>query len=548
MNKVFTILILFILSHMSHPLSAQKEVVDLIVFNARVYTVNEASEHAEAFAVANGRFVAVGSDEELLSNYTSNRTIDAEGRAIFPGFNDGHSHFLGFGNSLIRYADLNDTRSFDEVLSRLKVHAETYPSEWVLGRGWDQNDWINTAFPSREKLDVLFPDKPVVLIRIDGHAVLANSFALQLAGIDHHTKIEGGEVVLKDGTPSGVLIDNAADAMKALIPEMTREQKIIALKQAESACLKVGLTTVSDAGLDKDDILLIDSLHQNEQLRIRVYAMLNPSMENIGYFFPKGPVRTDRLTVSSVKLYADGALGSRGALMLEAYADAPDNKGLQMQKDSFYQQMCKLAYESGYQVNTHAIGDAANRLMLKIYANILKSKNDKRWRIEHAQVVAPSDMHYFGAYSIIPSVQATHCTSDMYWAEKRLGKERIKTAYAYKDLLNENGWLVNGTDFPIESINPVYTFYAAVSRKDRKAWPEEGFQIENALSREEALRSVTIWPARGSFDEHEKGSIEVGKWADFVMLDTDIMEVSEHEIPSANVLLNCIGGETAFAQ
>lgn len=548
MNKVFAFLLIFILSYMSNPLTAQKEVVDLIIFNAMVYTVDEHFKHAEAFAVLKGRFVAVGSDEEVLSNYTSDRTIDAESRAVFPGFNDGHSHFLGFGNSLIRYADLNGTRSFDEVLSLLEVHADKYPFDWILGRGWDQNDWANTAFPSREKLDILFPDKPVVLIRIDGHAVLANSIALKLAGIDKLTKIEGGEVVLIDGEPSGVLIDNAADSMKALIPELTREQKIMALKQAESACLKVGLTTVSDAGLDKDDILLIDSLQQNEQLRIRVYAMLNPSMENIGYFFPKGPVRTDRLTVSSVKLYADGALGSRGALMLKAYADAPDNKGLQMQKDSFYQQICKLAYESGYQVNTHAIGDGGNRLMLKIYANILKSKNDKRWRIEHAQVVAPSDIHYFGAYSIIPSVQATHCTSDMYWAEKRLGEGRIKTAYAYKNLLNENGWLINGTDFPIESINPLYTFYAAVSRKDRKGWPEEGFQIENALSREEALKSITIWPARGSFDEQEKGSIEVGKWADFVMLDRDIMEISEQEIPSVKVLMNCIGGDTAFAQ
>jgi hypothetical protein len=323
--------------------------------------------------------------------------------------------------------------------------------------------------------------------------------------------------------------------------------KVKALKVAEQNCFAAGLTSVSDAGLALQDILLIDSLQQTGELNIRVYAMMSPSAENFEYFFPSGPYRTGKLTVSSVKLYVDGALGSRGALLLQPYTDDPNNYGLQLYGEEYYQEICQDAYDAGFQVNTHAIGDSGNRVMLQTYALYLKGENDLRWRVEHAQIVDPADLSYFKDYSIIPSVQSTHCTSDMYWADERLGEERIKHAYAFNDLMTQNGWLVNGTDFPVEDISPLKTVYAAVARKDLEGWPEDGFQVENAISRDQALRSITIWPAKGSFEEAQKGSIEAGKVADFVILEKDIMSVPESEIPFVRVHDTFLDGVHVFS-
>ena len=478
-----------------------------------------------------------------MSKFSSDKIVDANNKVIYPGFNDGHSHFLGYGLSVTKYANLVGTDSYDEVIERVVDHQIKYPSFWILGRGWDQNDWDEVSFPTNEELDEIFPDNPVVLTRIDGHAVLINSKALKLAGINENSVVDGGEVKMKDGKPTGVLIDNAIDFIDHVIPEFSNEDKMQEFKRAQQDCFDVGLTSVTDAGLEKDVILLIDQMHNNGQLDIRVYAMLSPTKENLDYFLKRGPIHNHKLTVSSVKLYADGALGSRGALLLEPYSDAPHTHGLQLSSQSYFDSICKMVYNAGFQVCTHAIGDSGNRIMLNSYAKFLKGKNDKRWRIEHAQVVEPSDLRFFSDYSIIPSIQSTHCTSDMYWADERLGSNRIKTAYAYADLLSENGWLINGTDFPVENISPLLTYYAAVSRKDLSGWPESGFQKENALSREDALRSITIWPAKGSFDENEKGSIEIGKVADFVILDKDIMEISESEIPNTVVVATYIDGK-----
>ncbi len=539
-SKFSTFLFLSIMAAIT--VNAQKTNVDLIVTNAHVYTVNDSFEMLEAFAVNKGKFVASGLTAEIMSNYTSENVIDAEGKFIYPGFNDGHSHFLGYGFATTKYANLVGTSSYDEVIERAKAHFEKYPGEWILGRGWDQNDWQDISFPTKEKLDKAFPNNPVVLTRIDGHAVVVNSKALELADINSTTTVNGGEVILEDGEPSGILVDNAIEIVRSFIPEFSEEEKTQALLSAQKDCFAVGLTTITDAGLDKQDILLIDKLHKNGKLTIKVYAMLSPTDENFEYFFKNDPIRNGRLTVSAVKLYADGALGSRGALLLEPYSDAPNTQGLQIESLSYYDSICEMAYNAGFQVNTHAIGDSGNRIMLRSYAKQLKGKNDKRWRIEHAQIVSPDDLHYFKDYSIIPSIQSTHCTSDMYWADERLGPERIGNAYAYADLLKQNGWFVNGTDFPIENISPLLTYYAAVSRKDLKGWPEEGFQIENALTREDALRSITIWPAVGSFDEDKKGSIEVGKAADFVILDKDIMFIPESEIPATDIVATYIDG------
>jgi len=546
MKSKFLLLCTYLIILLAMTACNSKEKADLIVYDAQVYTVDSAFNMVSAFAVKNGKFIAVGSDKEILSHFEAPEKIDAHGNAIYPGFNDGHSHFLAYGTTLIRWANLVGTSSFDEILKILQTHQKKFHAHWILGRGWDQNDWKIQQYPTKDKLDKLFPDHPVVLTRIDGHAVLANSTALKIAGITAKTHIDGGEVVLKNRQPTGVLIDNAADHMRAFIPEMSRAEKIKALREAQKNCFAVGLTSLTDAGLDKQDILLIDSLQQTGQLKIRDYAMMSPTTENFNYFFKKGPLHKDRLTVSAVKLYIDGALGSRGALLLKPYSDMPGHYGLRLHPLNYYDSICKMAYAAGFQVNTHAIGDSGNRIMLKTYARFLKGKNNRRWRIEHAQVLSPDDFHYFGDFSIIPSIQSTHCTSDMYWAGKRLGDKRIKTAYAYKQLLEQNGWEVNGTDFPIEDISPLKTFYAAVSRKDLNGWPPGGFQSENAISRKQALYSITLWPAKGSFDEQQKGSIESGKVADFVMLEQDIMTCPEIEIPHVKVLGTWVNGEKVY--
>ena len=524
----------------------KKKYVDTIVYNAVVYTVNDAFEKTSAFAIKNGQFVAFGESESMLQKFGAVNYVDAGGRAIYPGFNDGHSHFIGYGLSVTAYVDLVGTKSFEEVIEKVKAHHTKYPSEWIYGRGWDQNDWLEKQFPTKEKLDEAFPDTPVVLRRIDGHALIANTEAMNRAGITSQSFIEGGEILKKDGKITGIFIDNAMDLVEAVIPEPTNEQLVRAVKKGQEDCFKVGLTTVTDAGLSKDRILLIQQLQEEGLLDIRVYAMISPDPENIDYFFSRGPHKTDKLAVSSVKLYIDGALGSRGALLIKPYSDDPGNYGLQLSPEMYYNEICQQAYDAGFQVNTHAIGDSGNRIMLRTYANFLGGKNDLRWRVEHAQIVDPDDMEYFSKYNIIPSIQSTHCTSDMYWADERLGEERIKHAYAYQDLLDQNGWMINGTDFPVEDISPIKTFYAAVVRKDTEGWPEGGFQMENAISREDALRSITIWPAKGSFEETFKGSIEPGKVADFVILEHDIMQIDEDEMLNTSVFATYLDGKEVY--
>lgn len=520
----------------------KKENVDFIVTSDKVYTVNNQFEIVESFAVKDGKFLAVGNSQDILKKYNSKQIINLEDKYVYPGFIDAHAHFYGYCMTLLQ-ADLRGTKSFDEIVEIIKNHDKKYNSEWVLGRSWDQNDWEIKEFPTKEKLDQLFPDKPVYLKRVDGHAAIVNSKALELAGITTNTKIEGGKIILKNGEPTGVLIDNAMELVSELIPDPDLETTIKALKQGEQNCFQVGLTSVCDAGLYKKQVLLLDSLQKAGDLNMRVYAMLEPNDENINHFVKKGIYKTDYLNVRSIKLYADGALGSRGAALLEPYSDDPENYGLIIEPFEFYHEMCKLAYENSYQINTHAIGDSANRLMLNIYAQYLQAENDKRWRIEHAQVVHSDDQHKFGKYSIVPSIQSTHCTSDMYWADERLGDERIKNAYIYKVLLDQNGWIPNGTDFPVEQIDPRLTFYASVARKDLEGYPESGFQMENALTREETLKSMTIWAAKAAFEENEKGSIEPGKFADFIVLDQDIMETPEENIPDIKILQTYSSGE-----
>ncbi len=522
-----------------------KSKVDLIVYNAKIYTVDSVFSIHSAFAVDKGKFLALGSDSEILDQYSSRDLTDLKGQFVFPGFYDAHCHFYGYGVNILKRANLIGSKSPMEIIERLEAHRAISTSGWLEGRGWDQNDWDNKAFPDKGILDKFFPDIPVYLIRIDGHAAWVNSKALELAAISKTSTVEGGEILLMNGEPQGILIDKAMNLVSELIPPDDKSFDEKALQLAEKNCFAAGITSVADAGLSKEIILLIDSLQEAGNLKMRIYAMLDPSEENMEYFLPKGPIVKERLSVRSIKLYADGALGSRGAKLLQPYND-DSGSGLILHSTDYYKTYCRLAYDHHFQVNTHAIGDSANRLILSIYSDFLKEKNDRRWRIEHAQIIHPDDFTLFKQYSIIPSVQPTHATSDMYWAENRIGKQRMQGAYAFHDLLIQNGWIPLGTDFPIEDINPIHTFYAAVARKDLNSYPEHGFQMENAIGREDALRGMTIWAAKSGFEEHLKGSIEKGKLADFVVLDTDLMKAKTEMIPNTQVLSTFISGEQVF--
>ncbi|GAA4436687.1 amidohydrolase [Pontibacter saemangeumensis] len=519
---------------------------DLVVYNGTVYTVNSGFEKAEAFAVKDGKVLEVGTTEAIRQKYAAPEEIDAGGKAIYPGLIDAHSHFYRYGLGL-QSADLVGTASFEEVVQQLVAQREKYPdADWVTGRGWDQNDWAVKEFPTKDTLDQLFPDTPVIITRVDGHAALANQKALDLAGVTSRSKLVGGLVEVKDGRMTGILVDNAVDLVTSKIPEADEAEQRQALQIAEANCFAVGLTSVDDAGLDKATVDLIDDMQRKGELQMRVYAMLNPTQENKDHYFEHGPYKTDRLHVRSFKVYADGALGSRGANLLAPYHDKPGHFGFLLAAEQDFRDIAKQLHEHGFQMNTHAIGDSANRLLLDIYGDVLGGRNDKRWRIEHAQIVHPADMDKFGQFSIIPSVQPTHATSDMYWAGDRLGEERIGHAYPFKQLLEQNGFLPLGSDFPVEDINPFYTFHAAVARQDGKNFPEGGFQMENALSREEALRGMTIWAARANFEEDEKGSLEPGKFADFIIVDKDLMTIEPAAMRGVQVLSTFVNGKQVY--
>jgi predicted amidohydrolase YtcJ len=523
-----------------------KTQVDVIYHGGTIYTVNQEFEIVDAVAIKDGRFVSVGSEDDILSNYETNEIIDLQGKTVYPGFIDAHTHFFRYGEGL-RVIDLVGTNSFEDLLQKVKTYSEANPDEsWILGGGWDQNLWEGQEFPTREKLDELFPDKPVLLTRIDGHAALVNQKALSLGGINTSTKMLGGSVLVENGKTTGVLIDNAIDLVSEKIPKTTEEQARKSLLAAQENCFAVGLTSVADAGLDREVIEIYQKMHLDSSLKMRIYAMVNPTKENMDYYFEKGPFQNDNLTVRSFKIYGDGALGSRGAALLKPYTDKPDQTGFLLSTEDDFKNLAAKMHEQGFQMNTHCIGDSANRTLLNIYADVLKGKNDLRWRIEHAQVVNPLDIKKFAEFSIIPSVQPTHATSDMYWAEQRLGPDRIKQAYIFKELLDQNGMIALGSDFPVEFINPLYGFHAAVARKDKNNWPDGGFQIENKLTREEALKGMTIWAAYANFEENLKGSIETGKLADLVIMENDIMVEDAKNLRELPIWATVVGGKTVY--
>lgn len=537
MKKV--LLLLLILSCVHIKVFAKTK-VDIIIKNGKIYTVDEHFSTAEVMVIDAGKIVAIGGDT-LLQSYTSDSSFDLQGQFVYPGFIDAHCHFVG--QALDAYKlKLFGTTSFDEVIEKLLDYSKTNKHLWIEGTGWDQNDWTKKQFPKKDTLDKLFPDTPVFLLRVDGHAALVNQKAIELAGISEKTIIEGGEIEIRNYKLSGILIDNAINLVKEKIPELSRQDAIEYIINAQEKYFDVGLTGVVEPGITSQMLDYMMSVYSKGKLGLNYSFFINADSRNMQHQLLLKGFRNYKLHMAGYKVYADGALGSRGAFLIDDYSDRPHHHGgLLLSEDSLLQ-IAKIVANKNLQLSVHAIGDAANKKVLEIYSEVLPKNNQRRWRIEHAQVVNSKDLHFFHDFNIIPSVQPSHASSDMYWVKDRLGNKRMKDAYAYKTLLQQNEWLPLGTDFPVEDLNPLHTFYAAVFRKDSKGFPAEGFQISEALTREQALRGITIWAAKSVFEESEKGSLEVGKQANFVILDTDIMKANEKAIYDAKVLSTYIHG------
>jgi predicted amidohydrolase YtcJ len=533
---------------------------DLILVNGRVYTVDNARPLVSALAVRSGRIVFVGSDAEarVLATPTT-QTIDLHGATVFPGFTDAHAHLLGLGDEL-RRVNVAGATSYEEVIDRVKTWAKNVkPGDWILGRGWDQNRWPTKEFPTHEALSRAFPNNPVVLERIDGHADLANAKAMELARITAATPEPSGGRILKlaSGAPSGVFIDNAAGLIERAIPASTRADTRKAILAAIAECNRWGLTGIHDPGESPQTVSIYEELARAKDLNLRSYVMLSDPGEpgsaaaHANPYLQRGPqsaLYDGHLWIRAIKLYADGALGSRGAALLAPYSDDSTNSGLLVSQPAHLEAWAEWALRHGFQVNVHAIGDRGNRNVLDAFETALRAvpKADHRFRIEHAQVVSPQDIPRFAKLGVIPSMQATHQTSDMGWAEARLGPERIRGAYAWRSLLNTGVIIPNGTDFPVEEVNPLLTFHAAVTRQNPSNQPAGGWYPDQRMTREEALQSMTIWPAYAGFQESMLGSLTPGKYADFVVLDRDIMRIPETEILGARVLSTWIGGHPVY--
>ena len=533
---------------------------ELVITNANVYTVDDAHPRATALAVRGGRVIFVGSDAEALALAGSEtRTIDLRGATVVPGFIDAHAHLLGLGN-LLQRVNLAGSTSYDEVIARVKAWAkDVKPGEWIQGRGWDQNRWPTKDFPTHEALSRAFPNNPVVLDRVDGHASLANARAMQLAGVTAATPDPaGGRIVrLASGAPSGVFVDNAKSLISRAIPAPTRENTRKAILAAVAESNRWGLTGIHDAGESAQTVAIFEELARAGNYNLRNYVMLSdpgepgsPAALRNPYIQrgPQSALYDGHLWIRAIKLYADGALGSRGAALLAPYSDDAGNTGLLVSKPEHIEAWAETALKRGFQINVHAIGDRGNRIVLDAFDTALRKipKANHRFRIEHAQVLSPEDIPRFARLGAIPSMQPTHQTSDMRWAEARVGPQRIRGAYAWRSLLNTGVVIPSGTDFPVEEVNPLLTFHAAVTRQDPSNWPERGWFPEQKMTREEALQSMTIWPAYAGFQESVLGSLTPGKYADFVVLDRDIMKLPDTEILRARVISTWIGGKRVY--
>ena len=533
---------------------------DLVLVNGKIYTVDNARPLASALAVRGGRVLFVGSDAEArLFGNASTRIVDLNRATVIPGIIDAHAHLLGLGNTL-RRVNLAGSSSYDEVIARVKAWAkDVKPGDWIQGRGWDQTRWPNKEFPTHDALSRAFPNNPVVLERVDGHALLANSKAMELARVSGSSADpEGGRIIrLASGAPAGVFVDNAQSLIESAVPVPTRADARKAILAAIAECNRFGLTGIHNAGENAETIGIYEELARAGNYNLRNYVMLSdpgepnsPAVLNNPYLRrgPQSALYDGHLWVRAIKLYADGALGSRGAALLAPYTDESTNSGLLVSTPEHIRAWAEAALRTGFQVSVHAIGDRGNRNALDAFEAALRvvPKADHRFRIEHAQVISPEDIPRFARLGVIPSMQATHQTSDMRWAEGRVGPQRIRGAYAWRSLLNTGVVIPNGTDFPVEEVNPLLTFHAAVTRQDPANWPAGGWYPEQKMTREEALQSMTIWPAYAGFQESMLGSLTPGKYADFVVLDRDIMRVPDTEILGTRVISTWIGGKRVY--
>ncbi|MEP6999070.1 MAG: amidohydrolase [bacterium] len=545
---------LFIALVASASLHAQARPADLIVTNARIYTVDDSRPVVTAMAVRDGRIAFTGSLREAMAlKGSATRVVDAGGRTVIPGMVDAHAHLLGLGQSL-RSVALYGAKSYDEVIARVVARAKGVPAgQWIVGRGWDQNQWGDTRFPTHDALTRALPNNPVYLTRVDGHAGLANAVAMRAANVGAATKDPSGGRIERtaSGDPTGVFVDNAKELVEHAIPDETREQTRAEIRSAIAESQRWGLVGVHDAGESRATIDLMEEMAKAGEIPFRLNVMIGDDSAAVAHYLARGPqsgLYDNHLWIRSIKLYADGALGSRGAALLEPYSDDPRNNGLLLSAPAHIQDVATRALRAGFQVATHAIGDRGNRLVLDAYAAALAKvpTADHRFRIEHAQIINHDDIPRFAELGVIPSMQAVHQTSDMYWAGTRLGVGRLAGAYAWRSLLNTGIVVPNGSDFPVEAVNPLLSFHSAVARQDAENWPAAGWMPEQKMTRDEALKSMTIWPAFAGFQEATMGSLTPGKLADFVVLDRDIMTVAERDILGTAVVATYIGGKPVY--
>ena len=568
-------------------INSSTQQVDMLIVNANVYTVDPNNPRAEAVAIRGNRIVAVGSTKELTRRYVADALLDVGGKTVVPGFIDSHAHVSGLGSSLVEL-NLVGTTSVQQIVELVSRKAsQLQPGQWIRGRGWDQNNWRSKTnekpFPTAAMLDNASPNNPVTLFRVDGHAVWVNSQALGIVGASKESNapiiadVEGGRIMRDSrGKPTGVFVDNAVGLVMNHVPAYTHAEIRHSLSMAFEECLKYGLTSVHDMGIDEEDFTIYKEFLSTNTLPVRIYASIGGDGELWQKFLVTGPFtdpQRHRLTVRSIKMYIDGALGSRGAALIAPYSDEPENRGLTVNSLEAIRIVTSEALAHGFQVCTHAIGDRGNNIVLNAYEQALKENpsqsHDARLRVEHAQVLEPSDIQRFKKLGVIPSMQPTHCTSDMYWAQARLGPTRVRGAYAWRSLLKAGNIIPGGSDFPVESPNPLLGFYAAVTRQDRQGLPRNAqdvvrsFQLsadgirdssvflngwygDQTMTREEALLAFTAWGAYAEFAERDKGTIEKGKLADLAILSKDIMTVPAQEIPSTQVLTTIVGGKVAY--
>lgn len=513
------------------------ESVDLVIHNARVHTMDDQNTVEEAIAIRDGEIIEVGPERQILNKYSAEEYMDAGSRDVYPGFTDAHGHMLSYARQKIS-VDLVGCKSYDEMLVRIEKYQSRHKRGFIIGRGWDQSLWKEDEMPTNDRLNELFPDIPVCLFRIDGHALLANDYLIRKSDviakftadpelnqggfIEMHPKIKYKDCKEPCIIPSGVFVDNAMNPILNLLPDFPEKELSEALLEIQDELLGYGITGVHEAGMQQEEVQLFKRLIDKGKLKLNIYGMLLPTKENIAFARKNGIYTHKNLLIRSFKVYGDGALGSRGAFLKEAYSDRHDHHGYLCTSPDHMKEIAALCREIGYQMNTHAIGDSTNRVLLDLYKETFSVNPDHRWRIEHAQVVDPKDFIRFAEAGVFPSVQPTHAVSDQRWAESRLGKDRMKGAYAYRSLLEQFGMLAIGTDFPVELTDPFMTIHAAVNRKNADGIPGGGFLANEQISLEQCLRGMTIWAAFAAFQEDQLGTIEEGKDATLVIFDRPV--------------------------